>query len=94
MRAQQLGQAVGAELRTSAHGVEERRHRVRVKSRSGEGPDPDAVRFVFVLAREVDLLLYREALDGRDSTHGRVAAGNAAEQDGRNHGRGGDEAGA
>ena len=64
-----------------AHGLEEVRHAVRIEAGGGEEADADAVGFVFVGAREVDLLLHGRALRHGDAAQRGVArAGGRADR--------------
>ncbi len=63
------------------HRLEERRHAIRIEARARHEADADAIRFVFVRAREVHLLLSRRALrDGDRALHGIAAARHRADE--------------
>ena len=91
VRAQQFRNPVRPELGAPAHGVEEARHRRRIESGRVEQADADTVRFVLVLAREVDLRLDGEVLRRGHCAHRRVgaAARHRADQDRSERGGGG-----
>ena len=82
----------GRQTLVAAHGLEEAAHGVGVEAGAGEVADADAIGLHLIVAREIDLLLHREALGGRDAALQRLAAADGAEQDGREDGGGGGQA--
>src|SRR6185437_14330605 len=73
---------------SATQSLEEVSHRFGIKARTSEVTNTYPIGFFLVLAREVDLLLNRQALCGGDTALDRLAAAvtYGAEQDGREHG--------
>ena len=75
--------------------LEKFRHSVRIKAGRGQHPDADAIRFVFVGASEIDLLLGRDTLcPGHCAGDDVAVTADRAEQNGAEHRRHGQYAGA
>ena len=87
MRAQELGDPhIEISRGLPGHNLEERGHAMWVEARITHRPNPDAIRFIFVAAGEIDLLLCRRSLGNHHASLRSISvAGNDACQNCAQH---------